>query len=161
MRTIFAAYWVVYPRGSYWVDRGRVDRPLKRFLHQNSLTVFFLVIFLVTVAAQSQAGWRLYRDDQHTHHQPAVSYQRYLVTSRFSAEVMENWQSEFLQFTLYILATVWLVQKGSNESKQEGESGVRGTRSSSSGDTPTPTQRAGHASAGGARRSTRTRSSSP
>ncbi len=26
---------------------------------------------------------------------------------------MENWESEFLQFTLYILATVWLVQKGS------------------------------------------------
>jgi hypothetical protein len=31
---------------------------------------------------------------------------------------MENWQSEFLQFSLFILATVWLVQKGSNESKQ-------------------------------------------
>ena len=37
---------------------------------------------------------------------------------------MENWQSEFLQFTLYILATVWLVQKGSNESKQEDERGL-------------------------------------
>ena len=31
---------------------------------------------------------------------------------------MENWQSEYLQFTLYIFATVWLLQKGSNESKQ-------------------------------------------
>ena len=30
---------------------------------------------------------------------------------------MENWQSEFLQFFLFIGATVWLVQKGSNESK--------------------------------------------
>jgi hypothetical protein len=96
---------------------------LKRFARQNSLTLFFLVIFLITVAAQSQAGWRLYRDDQHTHHQPAVSYPRYLVSPRFSAEVMENWQSEFLQFTLYILATIWLVQKGSNESKQEDEAG--------------------------------------
>jgi hypothetical protein len=38
------------------VDPGRVDRPLKRLLRQNSLTLFFLVIFLVTVAAQSQAG---------------------------------------------------------------------------------------------------------
>ena len=32
--------------------------------------------------------------------------------------MLENWQSEFLQFTLFILATVWLVQKGSNESKR-------------------------------------------
>jgi hypothetical protein len=30
---------------------------------------------------------------------------------------MENWQSEFLQFTVFIGATLWLVQKGSNESK--------------------------------------------
>ena len=31
---------------------------------------------------------------------------------------MENWQSEFLQFTVFIGATIWLVQKGSNESKR-------------------------------------------
>ena len=31
---------------------------------------------------------------------------------------MENWQSEYLQFSLYILATIWLVQKGSTESKK-------------------------------------------
>jgi hypothetical protein len=31
---------------------------------------------------------------------------------------MENWQSEYLQFSLYIFATVYLVQKGSNESKE-------------------------------------------
>jgi hypothetical protein len=97
---------------------------LKRFLRENSLTVFFLVIFVITVVAQSQAGWRLYRDDQRTHHETAISYPRYLVSSEFSAEVMENWQSEFLQFTLYILATVWLLQKGSNESKQEDEVGL-------------------------------------
>ena len=30
---------------------------------------------------------------------------------------MENWQSEYLQFTLFIFATVWFVQKGSPESK--------------------------------------------
>jgi hypothetical protein len=37
---------------------------------------------------------------------------------------MENWQSEFLQFFLFIGATVWLVQKGSNESKQLDEVGL-------------------------------------
>ena len=36
---------------------------------------------------------------------------------------MENWQSEYLQFTLFILATVWLVQKGSPESKPLGQEG--------------------------------------
>jgi hypothetical protein len=32
--------------------------------------------------------------------------------------VMENWQSEYLQFTLFILLTVWLLQRGSPESKE-------------------------------------------
>jgi hypothetical protein len=31
---------------------------------------------------------------------------------------MENWQSEYLQFTQFMLATVWLLQRGSPESKQ-------------------------------------------
>jgi len=37
--------------------------------------------------------------------------------------VMENWQSEYLQFTLFILATVWLVQRGSTDSKPPGKEG--------------------------------------
>ena len=31
-----------------------------------------------------------------------------------------DWQSEYLQFTLFILLTVWFIQKGSPESKQPG-----------------------------------------
>jgi hypothetical protein len=37
--------------------------------------------------------------------------------------VAENWQSEYLQFFLYIYATVWLLQKGSPESKPLGKQG--------------------------------------
>ena len=37
---------------------------------------------------------------------------------------MENWQSEFLQFSLFIAATIWLVQKGSNESKVLEDAGL-------------------------------------
>jgi len=32
-------------------------------------------------------------------------------------DVAENWQSEYLQFLLFVLATIWLVQRGSPESK--------------------------------------------
>jgi hypothetical protein len=98
---------------------------VRRFLRANSLTAFFLVIFLLTLTAQSQASWRAYVDDQHAHNQPADSYANYLISADFSAKVMENWQSEFLQFSLYILATIWLIQKGSSESKQEDEAGLQ------------------------------------
>ena len=48
---------------------------------------------------------------------------RYLTSSSFAQAVTENWQSEYLQFTLFILLTVWFIQKGSPESKQPGEEG--------------------------------------
>src|SRR5215218_3427808 len=47
----------------------------------------------------------------------------YVTSSLFWTDVMENWQSEYLQFTLYIFATVFLIQKGSNESKEPGSAG--------------------------------------
>jgi hypothetical protein len=37
---------------------------------------------------------------------------------------MENWQSEYLQFALFALVTVWLLQKGSPESKQLDKAGT-------------------------------------
>ena len=45
-----------------------------------------------------------------------MSWWEYVTGADFWGAVMENWQSEFLQFTVFIGATVWLVQKGSNES---------------------------------------------
>ena len=95
-----------------------------RFLRENSLSVFFFGIFLVTLVGQSLAGRRAFNAEQAAHDEPTVSWTRYLVSSDFGGAVMENWQSEFLQFTLFILATVWLVQKGSNESKPLDEAGV-------------------------------------
>ncbi len=34
---------------------------------------------------------------------------RYLTSSEFAVRVTENWQSEYLQFLLFIFATVWLL----------------------------------------------------
>jgi hypothetical protein len=49
-------------------------------------------------------------------------------------DVAENWQSEFLQFFLYILVTVWLVQRGSPESKKPHEAGVESDERQKVGD---------------------------
>jgi Domain of unknown function (DUF6766) len=53
-----------------------------------------------------------------------VTWHEYLTSTQFARAVMENWQSEFLQFFLFILITVWLVQQGSNESKDPSEIGT-------------------------------------
>ena len=62
-----------------------------------------------------------------------LSLGRYLTTSSFAQAVTENWQSEYLQFTLFILLTVWFIQKGSPESKQPGEEGGETDEQQSSG----------------------------
>ena len=71
---------------------------------------------------------------------------------------MENWQSEYLQFTLFILATVWLLQRGSPESKELDKAGLESDADQKVGehaDGRTPAL--GPRSAAGARASTRTR----
>lgn len=52
-----------------------------------------------------------------------VSFGAYLTSSDFAVDVTENWQSEYLQFFLYIFGTVWLLQRGSPESKSMHQAG--------------------------------------
>jgi hypothetical protein len=102
-----------------------------RALRDHSLSLFFLVIFVLALAGQAFAGHAEYNNDeiahaQLLHQQPeTLSLGRYVVSSSFGQAVMENWQSEYLQFTLFILTTVWLVQRGSPESKKPHEIGTQ------------------------------------
>jgi hypothetical protein len=96
---------------------------VRLWLRNNSLALFFAVLFLASLFGQSVAGHRAYNAEQREHGAPSISYARYLVSSDFGEGVTENWQSEFLQFSLFILATIWLVQRGSNESKKPEEIG--------------------------------------
>ena len=95
-----------------------------RWVRENSLSLFFLVIFLATLVGQSYAGHLDYNEELKAHDDAAISWGRYTVSSKFGVAVMENWQSEYLQFFVFILATIWLVQKGSNESKTLDEAGL-------------------------------------
>ena len=91
---------------------------MKRFLHENGLSLGFGAIFFATLVGQSIAGLRDYNEQAREHGEQAISYGRYVASSEFGVAMLENWQSEYLQFFLFIFATIWLVQKGSNESKE-------------------------------------------
>jgi hypothetical protein len=64
---------------------------------------------------------------------------------------MENWQSEYLQFTLFILLTVWLFQRGSPESKELDKAGRESDQSQKVG-SHTQQNSPGWAKAAGVRR---------
>jgi hypothetical protein len=96
---------------------------VRAFLKHNSLSLFFLAIFLAALVFQAIAGLEVFNEQQDQHGDPHISIWRYLTSSEFGSAVMENWQSEYLQFTLYMLGTVWLLQRGSPESKEIGKQG--------------------------------------
>jgi hypothetical protein len=97
---------------------------MRRWLHESSLALFFLALCLATLAGQSIAGHLEYNHELTAHGDPGISWARYVVSSHFGGAVMENWQSEFLQFSFFIAATIWLVQRGSAESKKVEDSGL-------------------------------------
>ena len=97
---------------------------MARWLREQSLSLFFLLLFLATLVGQSLAGQHAFNAEQLAHDSEPISYGRYLVSSHFGQAVLENWQSEWLQFMVFAVATIWLLQKGSNESKELDQAGV-------------------------------------
>jgi hypothetical protein len=95
-----------------------------RWLKENSLSLAFLIMFVLALGGQAVAGMLQYNDQQLAEGANPVSLVEYVTSSSFAVDVAENWQSEYLQFFLFIMVTVWLVQKGSPESKKPAEAGA-------------------------------------
>jgi hypothetical protein len=93
------------------------------FFRDNSLSLVFGALFLIALVGQALSGLADYNAQQVAQGLARVSLGEYVTSSTFGVDVMENWQSEYLQFFLFIFATVWLIQLGSTESKPVGQEG--------------------------------------
>ena len=98
--------------------------PARRVWRDYGLTIAFAVLFLGSLVGQALTGVAEFNNQQLTDGLQGVSLGAYLASSSFAVDVAENWQSEYLQFLLYIYLTVWLIQKGSPESKKADEVGL-------------------------------------
>jgi hypothetical protein len=96
---------------------------VRRFARESSLSLVFGALFVLTLVGQAFAGWHQLNDQQVAERLSRLSLGQYLTSADFAVDVAENWQSEYLQFLLYVLATVWLVQRGSPESKPPDKAG--------------------------------------
>ena len=94
-----------------------------RAVRDNALSLVFGVLFIFALVGQAIAGYLENNERLSQHGMPLETFAAYVTSSDFTVDVAENWQSEFLQFFLFIAATVWLVQRGSPESKKPGEEG--------------------------------------
>ncbi|KKJ99181.1 MULTISPECIES: DUF6766 family protein [unclassified Micromonospora] len=94
---------------------------MPRWLRDNALTVAMLGAFAVFLVLQSVFGWQVHNEELAEYGAAPLSWWAYLGTGHFAEAVFENWESEFLQMGGYVLLTAYLVQRGSAESKPEGQ----------------------------------------
>lgn len=91
---------------------------MKKFLRENSLSLVFSFLTVITLGSQIVIGWHEFNDKLSNYGQPAITLPAYLSSVHCIEGVFKNWESEFLQMGLYVLLTVSLYQKGSSKSKQ-------------------------------------------
>ena len=112
----------------------------------NSLSIVLFLCFLVTLVGHSISGWKAHNEEERQHGREEIRYVEFLKTSEFGETVFENWESEFLQMGFYVILTVFLIQKGSAESKKhDGTDEVEEDpeKHRDDRDAPTPVKRGG------------------
>jgi hypothetical protein len=90
---------------------------MKKRIQEQSLALAFVGLLVAALVGQALTGLADYNRQVADVGLPLMDLGRYVTSSQFAVDVAENWQSEYLQFLLFILLTVWLAQKGSPESK--------------------------------------------
>jgi hypothetical protein len=90
---------------------------IRTFSRNNGLAIAMFGIFLASLIGMSVVGWHHENEQLVEHSQPSQSYTAYIASGNFAEAVFENWESEFLQMWALVILTVFLYQKGSDESK--------------------------------------------
>jgi len=111
---------------------------LIRYVRDNGLALAFLFLLLLALVGQAVSGVAEFNHQQTVDGAQQVSVWQYVTSSSFAVDVAENWQSEYLQFALYIIATIWLVQRGSSESKRLEDVGTQSDKDQKVGRYATP-----------------------
>ncbi|MFC7491025.1 MULTISPECIES: DUF6766 family protein [unclassified Knoellia] len=89
-----------------------------RRLRSHGLALAFGALLVLALVGQALSGLAGTNGDARDHGLATIGMGEYLASSSFAVDLAENWQSEYLQFLLFIVLTVWFVQKGSPESKE-------------------------------------------
>ncbi len=89
-------------------------------IYSNSLLLSMTVLFALSWAAMAVTERNVFNDQRLLAHQPALSLGQFLQTFYFWDRTLQNWQSEFLAVGIFAVATIYLRQRGSTESKPVG-----------------------------------------
>lgn len=94
---------------------------MPKVIKDNSLTIVLMAMFLVSLVGQWVSGWAVENETLQRHGGHPLSRVAYLANPAFISSVFENWESEFLQMSMYVVLTSFLFQRGSSESNDPDE----------------------------------------
>ena len=75
-------------------------------------------MFLTSVSGMILAGRSTYNQELLQHGAREIGLIAYIGSGDFLSALFENWESEFLQMSAYVMLTAILFQRGSAESRQ-------------------------------------------
>jgi hypothetical protein len=117
---------------------------MKTFLRNNGLSICFLALFIGTLFGQVIFGLKEHNKELLEEGGVSINLSSYLVSGHFLQSTFENWESEFLQMALLVVFTIFLMQKGSSESKDlDKEEEVDKEPSPTRKDAPWPVKKGG------------------
>ena len=90
---------------------------MKKFLKNNSLSLVFFILFLLSLGGQIVTGFKEHNQEMKDEGGQQLMMSQYFSSGHFFQSTFENWESEFLQMALFVILTMFLYQKGSSESK--------------------------------------------
>jgi len=94
---------------------------MAKLFKNNGLTIVLMLLFLGSIIGHWLAGVHVENEQLLQHGEEPIGAIAFLSDPLFLATVFENWESEFLQMSAYVVLTAFLFQKGSAESEDPDE----------------------------------------
>lgn len=91
---------------------------LREWFYENSLSISFVSLFVVSIIGQSISGQFSYNLNLTIHNLPPIGYTTYLKSGDFLDGIFVNWQAAILQLGCLIVFSEFLYQKGASHSRR-------------------------------------------
>ena len=89
---------------------------MRALLRDHGLTIALLLLFAGSAVGHFLAGHAYNNQELQNHGQAAIGLLAYAREDQYRSTLFENWESEFLQMSTYVVLTAYLFQRGSAES---------------------------------------------
>lgn len=90
---------------------------MRKYLRDSGLTWALTALFAISLGGMIWSGWLDAVEEARRHAAALPSLGGFLASGDFVSPLFENWESEFLQMSVYVVLTAILFQRGSAESR--------------------------------------------